>query len=36
MYGEERDLSLRLLAEGFMTRMGRADPPFTLLRTLDP
>ena len=26
MYGEERDLSLRLLAEGFMTRMGRADP----------
>jgi glycosyltransferase involved in cell wall biosynthesis len=26
MYGEERDLSLRLLAEGFVTRMGRADP----------
>ena len=26
MYGEERDLSLRLLAEGFVTRMGRAEP----------
>jgi GT2 family glycosyltransferase len=26
MYGEERDLSLRLLAEGFVTRMGRAAP----------
>jgi glycosyltransferase involved in cell wall biosynthesis len=26
MYGEERDLSLRLLAEGFLTRMGRAEP----------
>jgi glycosyltransferase involved in cell wall biosynthesis len=26
MYGEERDLSLRLLAEGFVTRMGRAGP----------
>ena len=26
MYGEERDLSLRLLAEGFMTRMGRGEP----------
>ena len=26
MYGEERDLSLRLLSEGFVTRMGRAEP----------
>lgn len=26
MYGEERDLSLRLLSEGFLTRMGRAAP----------
>jgi GT2 family glycosyltransferase len=26
MYGEERDLSLRLLAEGFVTRMGRTSP----------
>jgi GT2 family glycosyltransferase len=26
MYGEERDLSLRLLSEGFVTRMGRAAP----------
>ena len=26
MYGEERDLSLRLLSQGFVTRMGRAEP----------
>jgi GT2 family glycosyltransferase len=26
MYGEERDLSLRLLAAGFVTRMGSAEP----------
>jgi GT2 family glycosyltransferase len=26
MYGEERDLSLRLLSRGFVTRMGRAEP----------
>ncbi len=31
MYGEERDLSLRLLAEGFVTRMGRAEPAVHLV-----
>jgi GT2 family glycosyltransferase len=31
MYGEERDLSLRLLAEGFVTRMGRAEPALHLV-----
>jgi GT2 family glycosyltransferase len=34
MYGEERDLSLRLLAEGFVTRMGRAEPADHLVSTV--